>query len=128
LLIALRLYMKQNVGQLFTWAHITLALNELHVRCIDGTVRPFSGLAVPTKELQQECPHLDFADLRVSELGNLKFLAEFGILVAPTTVARLRELEAIFKWSPDIVDREAAVHRIYRALDKADFADGSTIQ
>jgi len=128
LLIALKLYMKQKAGQLFTCDHINLALNELHVRCIDGTIRPFCGLAVPTKELQQECPHLNFADLRVSKLGDLEFLSRFGILVAPTTAARLRELEAIYEWSPDIVDKKAVVHRIYRSLNTVQSADWPTIQ
>lgn len=103
------------------------AVPELKVRCLDGITRPLGLLAIPTKELLRECPHLDFADLPNPTWENWSFLSEFGVLTTGNTTARLRELQALSNLPLDEFDKEA-VHRVYRALSSSSSLDREEIQ
>lgn len=97
---------------------VTQALRALRVRRLDGAVQELGDLAVPTREMMEECPHLDFAYLPVSKTGMWSFLSDIGVLVAPSTTARLRELEALRRIPIEEIDREA-VHQLYICLMEA---------
>ncbi|KXX82784.1 Chaperone protein HtpG [Madurella mycetomatis] len=95
---------------------LTWSLRALEVPCQDGVTRPLYRLAVPTPELLQKCPHLDFVDLPNPELENWKFLSKFGVITTCNTVARLRELQALGKLPPETIDKDS-IKEIYRALN-----------
>ncbi|RYP69608.1 hypothetical protein DL770_008214 [Monosporascus sp. CRB-9-2] len=103
------------------------AVRELQVRCLDGITRALGLLAVPTADLKQNCPHLDFAELPKPTLENWSFLSEFGVITTYGTTARLRELQAISELPVDDVDKEA-VHEIYRALSSSMSLDKKEIE
>ncbi|KAB5583473.1 hypothetical protein GE09DRAFT_302763 [Coniochaeta sp. 2T2.1] len=112
-------------------AVLVYVLPSLQVPCRDGKMRPLNCLALPTEELLQECPHIDFIDLpRLSSFvkPTWDFLRQFGVLSTCNTAARLRELQALGKtFAADKVDKEA-VHKIYRALNLAVDSDDGKIQ
>ncbi|KAM6516418.1 hypothetical protein FALCPG4_014601 [Fusarium falciforme] len=86
---------------------------ELQVDCRDGTRRRLGELAIPTPDLLRACPHLPFAALPTPE--RWAFLDQFGILTAPNTTARLKELQALARLPIESVDREL-VHETYHGL------------
>lgn len=90
------------------------AVPRLEVRCLDGKSRPLGGLAVPTRDLKDNCPHLDFADLPT--LQNWRFLAKFGVITELDTTAILRELQALRQISIRDVDA-SAIRGLYEALN-----------
>lgn len=94
------------------------AVPELDVRCLDGITRPLGLSAIPTKELLQECPHLDFANLPDPTWETWGFLSEFGILTVANTTSRLRELQALSDLPFDEFEKET-VHKVYRALSSS---------
>jgi hypothetical protein len=94
------------------------AVPKLRVRCRDGITRPLGGLALPSSELLQKCPHLDFAGLPNSTRSNWGFLSNFNVLTTCNTTARLRELRALSRLASTAFD-VAVVHRIYRALSSS---------
>ncbi|RYO93890.1 hypothetical protein DL762_000845 [Monosporascus cannonballus] len=94
------------------------AVPELEVYCLDGVARALGLLAVPTADLKQHCPHLDFAKLPEPTLENWGFLSKFGVITTCDTTARLRELQALSELPVDDVDKKA-VHEIYRALSSS---------
>ncbi|KAJ4179707.1 hypothetical protein NW755_012264 [Fusarium falciforme] len=89
------------------------AILELQVDCRDGTRRLLGELAIPTLDLVRACPHLDFANLPTPE--RWAFLDQFGILTAPNTTSRLKELQALASIPIESVDRDL-VHETYRGL------------
>lgn len=92
------------------------AVPELRVNCRDGLRRPLAEVAIPTKELLQACPHLNFADMQQPE--RWVFLSKFGVLTSPNTVARLRELHILAGLPVDSIDKDA-VHECYRGLNRS---------
>ncbi|RYP37876.1 hypothetical protein DL767_002748 [Monosporascus sp. MG133] len=117
----------------FYWERYNLPLkliksvSELEVRCLDGVTRVLGLLAVPTANLKQHCPHLDFAELPKPTLENWSFLSEFGVITTCGTTARLRELEAVSELPVDNIDKKA-VHEIYRALSSSMSLDKEEIE
>ncbi|UPL02380.1 hypothetical protein LCI18_013314 [Fusarium solani-melongenae] len=89
------------------------AVPELQVDCRDGTRRLLGELAIPTLDLVRACPHLDFANLPTPE--RWAFLDHFGILTAPNTTSRLKELQALASIPIESVDRDL-VHTTYCGL------------
>ncbi|RYP88497.1 hypothetical protein DL769_000264 [Monosporascus sp. CRB-8-3] len=117
----------------FYWERYNLPLKllkavpELEVRCLDGVTRALGLSAVPTADLKQHCPHLDFAELPQPTLENWGFLSDFGVIITCNTTARLRELQALSELPVDNVDKKA-VHEIYRALSSSMTLDKEEIE
>lgn len=122
LLYAVKFHLKTSRKSPMSQA-LSDAVPRLKVRCQDGITRRLRGLALPSRELLRECPHLDFADLpgprRRKRWG---FLSKFGVLTSRNTTAVLQELRALSRLALDQVD-EVAVHNIYRALSSSRFRD-----
>ncbi|KAI8712978.1 DUF3883 domain-containing protein [Fusarium sp. LHS14.1] len=89
------------------------AVPELQVDCRDGTRRRLGELAIPTPDLLRACPHLSFAALPTPERWT--FLDQFGILTAPNTASRLKELQALASLPIESIDRNL-VHETYHGL------------
>ncbi|KAH8892664.1 hypothetical protein GQ53DRAFT_646961, partial [Thozetella sp. PMI_491] len=81
------------------------------------TMRALGTLALPTKELMQKCPHLDFAQLHNPTKEAWGFLSAFNVITTCDTTAWLAELKAISRLPADQVDNKA-VHAIYRELSQ----------
>ncbi|RYP11238.1 hypothetical protein DL764_000194 [Monosporascus ibericus] len=117
----------------FYWGNQNLPLKlvkavpELEVRCLDGVTRVLGLLAVPTVDLQQNCLHLDFAELPEPTLENWSFLSTFGVITTYGTTANLRELQALSDLPVENIDKKA-VHRIYRALSLSMSLDKEEIE
>ncbi|KAI1054608.1 hypothetical protein LB506_010697 [Fusarium annulatum] len=94
---------------------IIKAAAELQVPGSDGHCRPLGRLAIPTTELKQKCPHLDFVRLPDPEC-NWSFLSILGVLTNCNTTATLRELQKLAQLQADEVDRDA-VRKIYETLN-----------
>lgn len=124
LLQAIRLYSERSS---FLSPKILKAAAELQVPCQDGSFRSLGLLALPTQELKETCPHLDFARLPDPTLGNWKFLSEFGVITTCSTTARLRELQRLGQLEAEQVDRNA-VYEIYQALNSSMSFDWREIQ
>lgn len=112
LLLAVKYHLKEQ-GSFFV---LSRAAGRLQVQCLDQVTRELRGLAIPTTDLLQCCPHLHFADLPNPSQVTWKFLSDFGVLVSPTTAARLQELQALREVAVGNISPED-VHDIYRALD-----------
>lgn len=115
LLQAIKLY-SEKMGALSL--RIIQAATELQVPCLDGTSKALSLLAVPTTELEQSCPYIDFARLPEPTIENWGFLSDFGVVTTCNTTARLRELQKLGQLQPAEVDRNA-VYEIYQALNSS---------
>ncbi|KAH7139701.1 hypothetical protein B0J13DRAFT_504973 [Dactylonectria estremocensis] len=109
----LLLVLEQTCKHALPGPRLLQAVPELQIECRNGTRRPLAELAIPTEDLLQACPHLDFADLQQPE--RWKFLAKFGILTTPNTTARLRELDVLASLPIQSVDKDA-IHECYRGL------------
>ncbi|SCV58621.1 uncharacterized protein FFB14_15750 [Fusarium fujikuroi] len=94
---------------------IVKAAAELQVPGSDGHCKPLGRLAIPTTELKQKCPHLDFVSLPDPEC-NWGFLSILGVLTTCNTTATLRELQKLAQLQADEVDRDA-VRKIYETLN-----------
>jgi hypothetical protein len=92
------------------------AAAELQVPCCDGHSRSLGLLAIPTTELEQKCPHLDFVNLPDPAVYNWGFLSDMGVLTNHNTTATLRELQKIAQLQVDEVDQDA-IREIYEALN-----------
>ena len=124
LLQAIKIYVKKT-GRL---SHTILeAAAELQVPCLDGSYKSLGLLALPTAELMQTCPHLDFARLPDPSFGNWKFLSEFGVITTCSTTARLRELQRLGQLRARTVDRNA-VYGLYQGLNSSISSDWAEIQ
>ncbi|KAI7769473.1 hypothetical protein LZL87_011357 [Fusarium oxysporum] len=95
---------------------IIKAAAELQVPGSDGYWRPLGRLAIPTTELKQKCPHLDFVSLPNPEVYNWGFLSVLGVLTTRNTTATLRELQKLAQLQVDEVDKDA-IREIYEALN-----------
>ncbi|KAF4442132.1 hypothetical protein FACUT_2240 [Fusarium acutatum] len=91
------------------------AAAELQVRGSDGHLRPLGRLALPTTELKQKCPHLDFVSLPNPEC-NWGFLSILGVVTTCNTTASLRELQKLALLQADEVDKDT-IKEIYEALN-----------
>ncbi|KAI3575020.1 hypothetical protein IWW34DRAFT_883376 [Fusarium oxysporum f. sp. albedinis] len=94
---------------------IIKAAAELQVLGSDGYWRPLGRLAIPTTELKQKCPHLDFVSLPNPEY-NWDFLSILGVLTTRNTTAILRELQKLAQLQVDEVDM-SAIKEIYETLN-----------
>ncbi|KAL5596300.1 hypothetical protein FOVSG1_009989 [Fusarium oxysporum f. sp. vasinfectum] len=95
---------------------IIKAAAELQVPGSDGYWRPLGRLAIPTTELKQKCPHLDFVSLPNPKVYNWGFLSVLGVLTTRNTTATLRELQKLSQLQADKVDKDAT-KEIYEALN-----------
>ncbi|KNB07698.1 hypothetical protein FOXG_08790 [Fusarium oxysporum f. sp. lycopersici 4287] len=95
---------------------IIKAAAELQVPGSDGYWRPLGRLAIPTTELKQKCPHLDFVSLPNPKVYNWGFLSVLGVLTTRNTTATLRELQKLSQLQADKVDKDA-IKEIYEALN-----------
>ncbi|KAK2690932.1 hypothetical protein QWA68_010794 [Fusarium oxysporum] len=95
---------------------IIKAAAELQVPGSDGYRRPLGRLAIPTTELKQKCPHLDFVNLPNPKVYNWGFLSVLGVLTTRNTTATLRELQKLSQLQADKVDKDA-IREIYEALN-----------
>ncbi|KAM0085838.1 hypothetical protein ACKRZS_001820 [Fusarium odoratissimum] len=94
---------------------IIKAAAELQVPGSVGYLRPLGRLAIPTTELKQKCPHLDFVSLPNPEY-DWDFLSVLGVLTTLNTTAILRELQKLAQLRVDEVDKHA-IKEIYEALN-----------
>ncbi|KAJ4030372.1 hypothetical protein NW753_013911 [Fusarium oxysporum] len=94
---------------------IIKAAAELQVPGSVGYLRPLGRLAIPTTELKQKCPHLDFVSLPNPEY-DWDFLSVLGVLTTLNTTAILRELQKLAQLRVDEVDKHA-IKKIYEALN-----------
>jgi hypothetical protein len=94
---------------------IIKAAAELQVPGSVGYLRPLGRLAIPTTELKQKCPHLDFLSLPNPEY-DWNFLSVLGVLTTLNTTAILRELQKLAQLRVDEVDKHA-IKEIYEALN-----------
>ncbi|RKL19789.1 hypothetical protein BFJ68_g3268 [Fusarium oxysporum] len=112
LLQAIRLQWKKKA---ILSPRIIKAAAELHVLGSDGYWRPLGRLTIPTTELKQKCPHLDFVSLPNPEY-NWDFLSILGVLTTRNTTAILRELQKLAQLQVDEVDK-SAIKEIYETLN-----------
>ncbi|KAF5530972.1 hypothetical protein FMEXI_13212 [Fusarium mexicanum] len=105
---------------------IIKAAAELQVPGSDGHCRPLGRLAIPTTELKQKCPHLDFVSLPNPEC-NWGFLSVLGVLTAYNTTATLRELQKLAQLQVDDVDKDA-IKGIYEVLNASMKSEWKEIQ
>jgi hypothetical protein len=112
LLQAIRLQWKKKA---ILSPRIIKAAAELQVLGSDGYWRPLGRLAIPTTELKQKCPHLDFVSLPNPEY-NWDFLSILGVLTTRNTTAILRELQKLAQLQVDEVDM-SAIKEIYETLN-----------
>ena len=103
------------------------AVPELEVPCLDGITRVLQLSAVPTADLKQQCPHLNFARLPEPTSKQWDFLSVFGVVTTCNTIARLRELRALSDLPAENTSKET-VHEIYRALSTAMMQEKREIQ
>ncbi|KPM41929.1 hypothetical protein AK830_g4631 [Neonectria ditissima] len=117
LLVVERVWEKATADRLFdlTNSELLREVPKLQIQCRDGKLRRLSETAIPTRELLQACPHLPFAALPNPERWT--FLDTFGILVRPSTAARLQELDALSNLAIELVDKDV-VHETYRGLNQ----------
>ncbi|KAF5723298.1 hypothetical protein FMUND_1932 [Fusarium mundagurra] len=105
---------------------IIKAAAELQVPGSDGHCRPLGRLAIPTTELKQKCPHLDFVSLPSPEC-NWGFLSGLGVLTTCNTTATLRELQKLAQLQVDEVDKNA-ITGIYEVLNASMQSEWKEIQ
>ncbi|KAF5249653.1 hypothetical protein FANTH_4961 [Fusarium anthophilum] len=105
---------------------IIKAAAELQVPGSDGHCRPLRHLAIPTTELKQKCPHLDFVSLPNPEC-NWGFLSVLGVLTTYNTTATLRELQKLAQLQVEDVDKDA-IKGIYEALNASMQSEWKEIQ
>ncbi|KAF4501093.1 hypothetical protein FAGAP_2678 [Fusarium agapanthi] len=105
---------------------IIKAAAELQVPGADGHCRPLGRLAIPTTELKQKCPHLDFVSLPNPEC-NWGFLSILGVVTTCDTTAILRELQKLAQLQVDEVDKDA-IKGIYEVLNASMQSEWKEIQ